>query len=111
MIAIRPAPIRLYAMLLAVYANVNPVLPVHDVTSVMRHILAIQIVKVRESEKLNRLLSLIEDCGCSTVGSINAECDRKTGDCACLTNFTGRACDRCATGYVCIWYFIIYYLF
>ncbi|KAH8251255.1 hypothetical protein KR032_004153 [Drosophila birchii] len=40
-----------------------------------------------------------EDCHCSPIGSLSSDCDKRTGQCACLANVTGRRCDKCRSGH------------
>ncbi|XP_041451135.1 laminin subunit alpha-1 isoform X1 [Drosophila obscura] len=40
-----------------------------------------------------------EECHCSSVGSVSAACDKRSGQCACLANVTGRRCDKCRAGH------------
>ncbi|XP_028895887.2 laminin subunit alpha-1 isoform X3 [Zeugodacus cucurbitae] len=39
------------------------------------------------------------ECQCSPIGAIAASCDKRTGQCACLANVTGRRCDKCKSGH------------
>ncbi|XP_046866451.1 laminin subunit alpha-1 isoform X2 [Drosophila willistoni] len=40
-----------------------------------------------------------EDCHCSPVGSLSSTCDKRSGQCACFENVTGRRCDKCKSGH------------
>ncbi|XP_037959166.1 laminin subunit alpha-1 [Teleopsis dalmanni] len=39
------------------------------------------------------------DCKCSQIGAISTICDKRSGQCACLPNVTGRRCDKCKSGH------------
>ena len=38
-------------------------------------------------------------CGCDLGGASSLVCDKETGECTCLPNFSGRKCDAVAPGY------------
>ncbi|XP_030377128.1 laminin subunit alpha-1 [Scaptodrosophila lebanonensis] len=40
-----------------------------------------------------------EDCQCSSIGSLSHICEKRSGQCACLANVTGRRCDKCKSGH------------
>lgn len=44
------------------------------------------------------LLSLPSACDCNGQGSADMQCDRRTGQCVCLTGISGYKCDRCDRG-------------
>lgn len=44
------------------------------------------------------LLSLPSACDCNDQGSADMQCDRRTGQCVCLTGISGYKCDRCDRG-------------
>lgn len=44
------------------------------------------------------LLSLHSACDCNGQGSADMQCDRRTGQCVCLTGISGYKCDRCDRG-------------
>ncbi|XP_023158823.1 laminin subunit alpha-1 isoform X2 [Ceratitis capitata] len=39
------------------------------------------------------------ECQCSPIGAVAATCDKRTGQCACHANVTGRRCDKCKSGH------------
>uniref|UniRef100_H3C8W5 Laminin, alpha 1 n=1 Tax=Tetraodon nigroviridis TaxID=99883 RepID=H3C8W5_TETNG len=40
-----------------------------------------------------------QECGCDVVGAVSSVCDVTTGQCLCRENVTGRACERCQSGF------------
>lgn len=46
-------------------------------------------------------LGCVNECNCDRMGSVNngGVCDLKTGQCECLTGYTGRTCSLCSSGF------------
>uniref|UniRef100_A0A1B0BIW7 Laminin subunit alpha-1 n=1 Tax=Glossina palpalis gambiensis TaxID=67801 RepID=A0A1B0BIW7_9MUSC len=38
-------------------------------------------------------------CQCNSLGSLSNVCDKRSGQCQCLNNVTGRRCDKCKSGH------------
>lgn len=43
--------------------------------------------------------SLTQACNCSTVGSLDSQCDVNTGQCNCHPKFSGMRCSECNRGH------------
>jgi hypothetical protein len=50
------------------------------------------------SHYVNVFVSNFSACDCDMRGSESMQCDKRTGQCTCVTGVTGYKCDRCARG-------------
>ncbi|KAH8324869.1 hypothetical protein KR074_009874 [Drosophila pseudoananassae] len=58
-----------------------------------------ELVSGSEDSPVDPATVACEECHCSNVGSLSSDCDKRTGQCSCLANVTGRRCDKCRPGH------------
>ncbi|TMW53859.1 hypothetical protein DOY81_001030 [Sarcophaga bullata] len=75
---------------IVVYRNIGPV-PCPPGVRIVPH----RTITATPDPRINRQ----RECQCSTAGAIGNTCDKRTGQCNCLANVTGRRCDKCKSGH------------
>ena len=47
----------------------------------------------------NEIFSLLQPCNCTGPGSLERQCDPRTGQCVCASGFEGHQCTECSVGH------------
>ena len=70
---------------------------VKNVMTIISHIPFVPVSAFRKLTNTSHYRFYTSACNCHDEGTI--DCDQQTGSCNCKSNFQGRRCADCATGY------------